>query len=82
LPDKARVTISPGPSFKKRGKKSPPLEKKGEGGFIVHQALDSAVFDDEPFGHELPSGLSLRVEDKAEGLRRNEFIEVKSEWVC
>jgi hypothetical protein len=28
--------------------------------------LDSAVFDVEPFGHEL----------KAEGLRRNELIEV------
>ena len=30
------------------------------------------VFDVKPFGHELPSGLSLRVEDKAEWLRRNE----------
>jgi hypothetical protein len=34
----------------------------------------STVFDVEPFGHELPSGLSLRVEDKAEGLRRNERL--------
>jgi hypothetical protein len=40
--------------------------------------LDSTVFDVEPFGHELPSGLSLRVEDKAEGLRRNELIEVRN----
>ena len=30
------------------------------------------VFYVEPFGHELPSGLSLRVEDKSEWLRRNE----------
>ena len=29
----------------------------------------STVFDVEPFGHELPSSLSLRVEDKAEWLR-------------
>jgi len=33
---------------------------------------ETPVFDVEPFGHELPSGLSLRVEDKAEWLRRNE----------
>jgi hypothetical protein len=36
------------------------------------------VFDVEPFGHELPSGLSLRVEDKAEWLRRNEKYSVVS----
>jgi hypothetical protein len=35
-----------------------------------------AVFDVEPFGHELPSGLSLKVEDKAEWLRRNEGFSV------
>ena len=34
----------------------------------------SSVFDVEPFGHELPSGLSLRVEDKAEWLSRNEGL--------
>jgi len=39
---------------------------------------DSTDFDDEPFGHELPSGLSLRVEDKAEWLRRNERYSVIS----
>jgi hypothetical protein len=32
-----------------------------------------SVFDVEPFGHELPSGLSLRVEDKAEWRSRNEI---------
>jgi len=36
------------------------------------------VFDVEPFGHELASGLSLRVEDKAEWLRRNEKFSVVS----
>jgi len=36
------------------------------------------VFDVEPFVHELPSGLSLRVEDKAEWLRRNEGFSVFS----
>jgi hypothetical protein len=40
-----------------------------------------AVFDVEPFGHELPSGLSLRVEDKAEGLRRNEGFSVFSKRI-
>jgi len=37
-----------------------------------YRTTESTVFDVEPFGHELPSGLSLRVEDKAEWLRRNE----------
>ena len=39
----------------------------------------STVFDVEPFDNELPSGLSLRVEDKAEWLRRNEEFSVFSE---
>jgi hypothetical protein len=42
----------------------------------------STVFDVEPFGHELPSGLSLRVEDKAEWLRRNEGCSVFSNRLC
>ena len=37
-----------------------------------NQTTENTVFDVEPFGHELPSGLSLKVEDKAEWLRRNE----------
>jgi hypothetical protein len=36
------------------------------------------VFDVEPFGHELPSGLSLGVEDNAEWLTRNEKYSVIS----
>jgi len=36
------------------------------------------VIDIEPFGNELTSGLSLRVEDKAEWLRRNEGFSVFS----
>ena len=35
-------------------------------------AIGNTFFAVEPFGYELPSGLSLRVEDKAEWLRRNE----------
>ena len=44
------------------------------------KSTEFTVFDVEPFGHELPSGLSLRVEDKAEWLRRNEgfYMFVKS----
>jgi hypothetical protein len=43
-----------------------------------------SVFDIEPFGHEIPSGLSLRVKDKAEWLSRNENYSVISfkEIVC
>ena len=36
----------------------------------------ATVIDVEPFGHEIPSGLSLRLEDKAEWLRRNEGFSV------
>ena len=39
---------------------------------------EGTVFDVEPFGHALPSGLSLRVEDKAEWLRRTEKYSVFS----
>ena len=42
------------------------------------KSTETPVFDVEPFGHELPSGLSLRVEDKAEWLRRNEKYSVIS----
>jgi len=42
------------------------------------KSTEFTVFDVEPFGHELPSGLSLRVEDKAEWLRRNERYSVTS----
>jgi|GEM_PF-4692046 len=42
------------------------------------KSTEFTVFDVEPFGHELPSGLSLRVEDKAEWLRRNEKFSVVS----
>jgi len=39
--------------------------------------LSFTVFDVEPFGHELPSGLSLRVEDKAEWQRTQGFFKLK-----
>ena len=42
-------------------------------GSTVRQAHGKRMTDrpfDRPFGHELPSGLSLRVEDKAEWLSR------------
>jgi len=42
------------------------------------KSTEFTVFDVEPFGHELPSGLSLSVEDKAEWLRRNEKFSVVS----
>jgi hypothetical protein len=50
------------------------LRKTGE----QYGTTEFTVFDVEPFGHELPSGLSLRVEDKAEWLRRNERYSVFS----
>jgi hypothetical protein len=43
---------------------------------VRDETAETAVFDVEPFGHELPSGLSLRVEDKAKWLRRNEGFSV------
>jgi hypothetical protein len=48
---------------------------------VRDETTEIAVFDVEPFGHELPSGLSLRVEDKAEWLRRNEEFSVYSKVV-
>jgi len=48
---------------------------------VRDETTEIAVFDVEPFGHELPSGLSLRVEDKAEWLRRNEEFFVNSVFI-
>jgi hypothetical protein len=42
------------------------------------KSTEVMAFDVEPCGRELPSGLSLRVEDKAEWLRRNEKFSVVS----
>jgi len=48
---------------------------------VIDETTEIAVFDVEPFGHELPSGLSLRVEDKAEWLRRNEEFSVFRDYI-
>jgi hypothetical protein len=45
------------------------------------KSTEAPVIDVEPFGYELPSGLSLRVEDKAEWLRRNEGFSVFSKRI-
>ena len=46
-----------------------PLSKALESACTVYDTHAAGGFG-EPFGHELPSGLSLRVEDKAERLSR------------
>jgi hypothetical protein len=44
--------------------------------FYAFITTQTSVFDVALFGHGLPSGLSLRVEDKAEWLSRNEIYSV------
>jgi hypothetical protein len=41
------------------------------------KSTEVTVFDVEPFGHEIPSGLDLRVEDKAEWQRTQGFLKLK-----